>query len=65
MDDNLEEEKLVNETSIDESEKVAQYNFRSNLYDKINISVKTMDVIIGFLIAVIFLLVLFGVFQVL
>ncbi len=70
IEDNIVENKLESEVLIDEAEddndiKKSEVtpSFRSNLYEKIDIPLKTMDIIIGFLVVLIIIFVVVGVIQ--
>ncbi len=59
--------KDIVENNIDDSESEnkieVKHSFRSNLYEKIDVSVKTMDIVIGFIIVLIIIFVVFGIIQ--
>lgn len=58
-----EEELVVKENKLKEKEEEVNKRFRYKLYDRINVSLRTMDTIIAVLVAVLIILVIYGIYK--
>lgn len=63
MDNNQEKVNLENETETEEKKQEIPKRFRENLYSRINVSLKTMDLIIGIFVLLLIVFVAFGIWQ--
>ncbi|MFV0520421.1 MAG: hypothetical protein ACK5LY_09140 [Lachnospirales bacterium] len=54
---------VESEVTKKENAEVSKPTFRTNLYDKIDVSVKTMDIIIVIIVVLIVIFLFFGIYQ--